>query len=72
MLSDKSADPYQSASMIQTPCFRFDFGKRLNHKPATKSLAITAEDELDPDVMDSMTSLGCFKDRQVLIDALIR
>ena len=57
MLSDKSADPYQSASMIQTPCF---------------SLDITNEDELDPDVMNSMTSLGCFKDRQLLIEALMR
>ena len=36
------------------------------------SLDITNEDELDPDVMDSMTSLGCFKDRQILIEALMR
>ena len=28
---------------------------------------ITCEDELDPDVMASMSSLGCFKDREALI-----
>ena len=32
---------------------------------------ITCEDELDPDVMASMSSLGCFKDRDALIAKLL-
>ena len=32
---------------------------------------ITCEDELDPDVMASMSSLGCFKDREALVVKLL-
>ena len=57
MLSDKNQDAFnQPATAIQSG---------LN-------LEITSEDDLDPDVMTSMTSLGCFKDKAVLIDALLR
>lgn len=32
---------------------------------------INAEDDLDPDVMASMSSLGCFKDREQLVSKLL-
>lgn len=57
MLSDKSQDAYQANNQIQNP--------NLN-------LEITSEEDLDPDVMNSMTSLGCFKDKEMLIEQLLR
>ena len=56
-------------------CFSCRTSSKLVERPNVttfNSLDITNEDELDPDVMDSMTSLGCFKDRQVLVEALMR
>ena len=32
---------------------------------------LNARDEIDPDVLLSMTSLGCFRDKHKLIDALL-
>ena len=57
MLSDKSQDAYQANNQIQNPNF---------------NLEITSEEDLDPDVMNSMTSLGCFKDKEMLIEQLLR
>ena len=57
MLSDKSQDAYQANNQIQNP--------NLN-------LEITSEEDLDPDVMNSMTSLGCFEDKEMLIEQLLR
>ena len=47
----------QSNAIIHDPCF---------------NLEIADEDDLDPDVMNSMTSLGCFKDKAALVEALLR
>ena len=32
---------------------------------------ISSREEIDPDVFSSMTSLGCFRDKHKLIDALL-
>ena len=39
--------------------------------PRTQDIYFTHEDELDPDVMTSMSSLGCFKDREQLVAKLL-
>ncbi|CAG5113531.1 Oidioi.mRNA.OKI2018_I69.chr2.g7630.t1.cds [Oikopleura dioica] len=39
--------------------------------PRTQDIYFTNEDELDPDVMASMSSLGCFKDREQLVAKLL-
>ena len=56
MLSDKNQDVSQATATLQSGF----------------NLEISGEDDLDPDVMTSMTSLGCFKDKALLIDALLR
>ena len=47
-----------------------DSGSGLENRSQTFQ-PITTEDELDPDVMISMSSLGCFKDREQLVSKLL-
>lgn len=43
----------------------------LPMKEVVQTHIIPSVDDIDPDVLDCMCSLGCFKDRERLIDELI-
>ena len=36
-----------------------------------KTYPLTTRDDIDPDVFNGMTSLGCFRDKQKLISSLL-
>ena len=38
---------------------------------AVKTFPIESQNDIDPDVFKSMTSLGCFKDKHALMDSLL-
>ena len=43
----------------------------LPMRDVVETCPMFSKDEIDPDVFNNMTSLGCFRDKHKLIDALL-
>lgn len=62
-------------SVMKHPWFRGSHDQLLDPSPVVPDslelFSLTSRDEVDPDVIKSMTSLGCFKDKTALLQALL-
>ena len=60
---------------MKHPWFRGSHDQLLDPSPVVPDslelFSLTSRDEVDPDVIKSMTSLGCFKDKTALLQALL-
>ena len=52
--------------------FSVDIHEQLPVQKVVKTEAISIRDDIDPDVLTSMNSLGCFHDKERLIEKLLR
>jgi BR serine/threonine kinase len=43
----------------------------LPMRDVVQTYSLTSRDDIDPDVFNGMTSLGCFRDKHKLIDKLL-
>jgi len=64
----RKTPPHPSSSSIGS---KAELELELPMVQVVQTTIIPCEEEIDPDVFAAMTSLGCFKDRQRLIEALL-
>ena len=52
--------------------FSIDIHEQLPVQRVVKTEAIESKDNIDPDVLTSINSLGCFHDKERLVEKLLR
>lgn len=65
-------DPSPSTNVHITFFFSMDIHEQLPVQRVVKTEAISSRDNIDPDVLASINSLGCFHDKEKLVEKLLQ